>query len=388
MLVSTALCILTSDNQQSQLRLMIILLTGATGTLGSRILFSLLEDRCDTIQHIYLPVRERKSSSPKSRIIKMLESDFAPDHIKNDLSAVLSKITVVPATDLLEPDVFLKGKRISHFIHSAGFVNLSTAPEAKDEIFAENFEFTKSIFGTYKNRIDKFIYISTAFSAGNLGGLIPNDYLKTEIAKHRNHYEASKYATEKYLVQAGKESNIPIQILRPSVLGGNILDSPSFFISKYMVFYLFAKFFHRNTSDDPIRITANTDSGLNIIPTDYAAKVITTVFDTDVEQLNIVHSKTTHITNGIKKILDTVAFDNFSLTHTVIDQASGFDSKLEQFYYSTIGVHLTPYLTSEPCEWDTTLLQEILPIPEYNLEDYLGDTIQFAKAQGFRNQQW
>lgn len=367
---------------------MTILLTGATGTLGSRILFSLLEEKFHDIHHIYLPVRERKSKTPESRVITMLESQFAPAFIKTNRTTILAKISVLPATTLLEPESFLAQNRVTHFIHSAGLVNLSTAPEAKTEIFQENLEFTKQIFSAYKKHVDKFIYISTAFSVGNIGGIIPNDYLTTEPKAHRNHYEASKYATEKYVVQAGKESGIPVQILRPSVLGGNIMDDPSFFISKYMVFYLFAKFFHRNTSDDSIRITAYEDSGLNIIPTDYAAKVIVAVFDTAIAQLNIVHSKTTHISKGISKILDTVAFDNFKLTQNVISAATGFESTLEKFYYNTIGVHLTPYLTSKPCEWDTTLLQQILPMPVYNLEDYLGDTIQFAKDQGFKNQQW
>ncbi len=369
---------------------MTILLTGATGTLGSRILFSLLEEKWEEIQQIYLPVRERKSNTPESRVAKMLASSFAPDFIKKNSKTIASKITIVPAKTLLHPERFLgnNGIRISHFIHSAGLVNLSTAPEAKTTIFEENLEFTKRIFDRYKGLMDKFIYISTAFSVGNVEGVISNDYLSNEPKRHRNHYEASKYATEKHITQAGKESGIPVQILRPSVLGGNILDSPSFFISKYMVFYLFAKFFYRNTSEDKIRITANAESGLNIIPTDYAAKVIVAVFNTDIDQLNIVHSKTTHIKSGILKILKTVDFNNFQLTNTIVSTSTGFESKLEKFYYDTIGVHLTPYLTSKPCEWDTTVLEDILPIPTYNLEDYLGDTIQFAKMQGFKGQQW
>ncbi|WP_027076864.1 SDR family oxidoreductase [Maribacter antarcticus] len=367
---------------------MTILLTGATGTLGSRILFSLLEEKFHEIKHIYLPVRERKSKTPESRIATMLASSFAPDFIKKNSEAVLSKITVVSANRLLSPNVFLGNIRITHFIHSAGLVNLSTAPEAKEEIFEENLEFTKRIFNTYKDLIDKFIYISTAFSVGNIEGLIPNDYLSNEPKAHRNHYEASKYATEKFVMKASEESGIPVQILRPSVLGGNIIDTPSFFISKYMVFYLFAKFFHRNTTADSIRITANAESGLNIIPTDYAAKVIVAVFDSKIEQLNIVHSKTTHITRGISKILEAVAFTNYKLTKNIINTNTGFESKLEKFYYKTIGIHLTPYLTSKPCEWDTTVLENILPMPSYNLEEYLSDTIKFAKAEGFKNQQW
>ena len=156
---------------------MTILLTGATGTLGSRILFSLLEEKFQEIEHIYLPVRERKSKTPESRIARMLASAYVPDFVKVNSTAILSKITVIPADVLLNPDSFLKNSRITHFILSAGLVDLFTAPEARDKIFNENLEFTKCIFDTYSNRIDKFIYISTAFSVGNMEGLIPNDYL-------------------------------------------------------------------------------------------------------------------------------------------------------------------------------------------------------------------
>ena len=365
-----------------------ILLTGATGTLGSQILFCLLEEKFASLEMLYLPVREKSSASPKSRILNILKSDFAPTFIKNNLPEVLAKITVISAKDMLSPEKFLAGIRITHFIHSAGFVNLSVLPAAKAEIFKENLDFTKAIFEAYANLIDKFIYISTAFSAGDVGGVLSNNYLTTEPAAYRNYYEASKHAAERYLVEAGASLNIPIQILRPSVLGGNIMDSSSFFISKYMVFYLFAKFFHRNNSADSVRITAHEESGLNIIPTDYAAKVVVAVFESTIEQLNIVHSKTTPITKGITKIFDTIAFGNFKFTDKIISSKTGFDSKLEKFYYDTIGLHLTPYLTSKPCEWDTTLLQEILPIPAYNLEEYLGNTIKFAQENGFKNQQW
>lgn len=365
-----------------------ILLTGATGTLGSQILFCLLEEKFACLEMLYLPVREKASASPKARILNILNSEYAPAFIKNNLADILAKITVVSAKDMLNPESFLTGVRITYFIHSAGFVNLSVLPAARAEIFKENFDFTKSIFKAYVNFIDKFIYISTAFSAGDVGGLLPNNYLTTEPVEYRNHYEASKHAAERYLAKAGASLNIPIQILRPSVLGGNIMDASSFFISKYMVFYLFAKFFHRNNSADSVRITAYEESGLNIIPTDYAAKVVVTVFDSEIEQLNIVHSKTTPITKGITKIFDTVAFNNFKFTDKVVSTTTGFDSKLEKFYYDTIGLHLTPYLTSKPCEWDTTLLQEILPIPVYNLEEYLGDTIKFAQAHGFKSQPW
>ncbi|ASO04379.1 SDR family oxidoreductase [Arenibacter algicola] len=365
-----------------------ILLTGATGTLGSRVLFSLLELRFQSIDNIYLPVRKKTSVGPEQRIKNVVSSEFATDFVKKNLPEVLKKIVTVDAEELLNPASFLGNNKLDYFIHSAGYVNLSTDPAAKEEIFNQNLQFTKDIFNTYCSHIVKFVYISTAFAAGNIGGLLHNDYTNIKNGNYRNHYEASKHASEKFLLKAGKAKNIPIQILRPSVLGGNIYGSPNYFISKYMVFYLFAKFFHNSSSKDAIRITTKTDTGLNIIPTDYAAQVIAMVISTEIQQLNIVNSKETNMKKGIAKILKVVGFSNFSFTEDKINTSTGFSSKLEEFYYETIGLHLHPYMTSKPNEWDTSLLESILPIPNYNLVDYLSETVAFAKAKNFRNQKW
>ncbi|MCK0188773.1 SDR family oxidoreductase [Arenibacter sp. F20364] len=365
-----------------------ILLTGATGTLGSRVLFSLLELHFQNIETIFLPVRSKTSVSPVQRIINVVSSEFASDFVKKNLPEILKKISTVDAEELFNPTSFLGNHKLDYFIHSAGFVNLSTDPAAKEEIFVQNLQFTKDIFNTYCKHIDKFVYISTAFAAGNIGGLLDNDYSNIKNGNYRNHYEASKHASEKFLFKAGRESNIPIQILRPSVLGGNINESPNYFISKYMVFYLFAKFFHNSNSKEAIRITTNAETGLNIIPTDYAARVIAMVITTEIQQLNIVNSKETNMKNGIAKILKVVGFSNYSFTEDKINTSTGFSSKLEEFYYETIGLHLHPYMTSKPNEWDTSLLESILPIPSYNLVDYLSETVAFAKAKNFRNQKW
>ncbi|HLT51459.1 MAG TPA: SDR family oxidoreductase [Arenibacter sp.] len=365
-----------------------IILTGATGTLGSRILFSLLELKFGDLKTIYLPVRKKKSLSPQMRIKNMLLSEYAPEFIKSNKDEINSKIVVLDSEDLMDPYRFSTQEPIDYFIHSAGFVNLSTHPSAKKGIFEENLKFTQDIFNVHSPHIRKFIYISTAFAIGDIGGVLNNDYGMSKGKNYRNHYEASKHECEQFLMKEGKARNIPVQILRPSVLGGNISDAPHFFISKYMVFYLFAKFFNNSRSKEKVRISTTKGTGLNIIPTDYAAKVIVKVMDTDIEQLNIVHSQETDLRQGMSRIFETVGFTDYIFTHEKIDERLGFSTKLEQFYYETIGVHLHPYLTSKPNGWDTTLLESILPLPHYNLEDYLTDTVAFAKMKGFRNQKW
>ncbi|SHJ46746.1 Male sterility protein [Arenibacter nanhaiticus] len=365
-----------------------IILTGATGTLGSRVLFSLLEIKFERIEKIYLPVRNKKRATPEERISNMFRSEYAPEFIKNNMEAVLQKVAVINADRLLEPETFLGGVRIDYFVHSAGYVNLSTHAAAKEEIFRENLDFTKSIFKAYVGRIAKFVYISTAFAIGDAGGLLGNNYGLNDRPRYRNFYEASKHASERFLLEEGKKCQIPIQILRPSVLGGNISEAPNYFISKYMVFYLFAKFFNDRDQKEAIRISTGIGSGLNIIPTDYAAKVIVKVLDRDIEELNIVHSQDTNLMRGMSKIFDVVGFANFSFTQEPIETLGEFKSALEKFYYQTIGVHLHPYLTSRPNQWDTELLESILPIPDYNIEDYLSKTVSFAKTNSFRSQNW
>ncbi len=362
-----------------------IILTGATGTLGSRILYELLELHSGELEKIYLLVRGRNQLSPEDRVKNILLNQFAPNYIKRNSQAITQKIRVINFGEMPEPLTFLEGNN-NYFIHAAGYVNLSVDAKSKTEIFKENFLFTKDIFKAFHPYVNKFIYISTAFSIGDLGGRLGNDYLRIQPTSYRNYYEEAKHLTEIFLAEEGAKKNVAIQILRPSVLGGNIIDQPNYFIAKYMVFYLFAKFFYNAKSKGAVRIALNTNATLNIIPTDYAAKVIARVFRTSIKQLNIVHSQGTNVAEGISTIFDTVGFEQYHLTDEAV--SSSYQTKLEKFYYQTIGIHLHPYLRSKPHVWDTSLLEGILPIPAYNLGEYIANTIAFAKTRNFKNERW
>lgn len=168
------------------------------------------------------------------------------------------------------------------------------------------------------------------------------------------------------------------------------MEAPKYFISKHMVYYLVGKFFYKNSlNEEGMRMVANRGTGLNIIPVDYAAKIIAKVFTKEIKQLNIVHSKSTDLISGFIKIMEAVGFENFTFVNASSDNfiLEG-KNKLEEFYYNTIGVHLNPYLTSKPYEFDTKILESILPIPNYNLNDYLANTVEYAKLKKFKNERW
>jgi nucleoside-diphosphate-sugar epimerase len=362
-----------------------VILTGVTGTLGSQIIYELVQQK--ELNKVYLLIRNKGAVSAKERFQLILENEAAPVFIRENCSAILEKVRVLETDEFLNPSAYLNSSESNYFIHSAGCVNLTTDRTQKDLLFKENLEFTKTIFEAFSAYIKKFTYISTAFSIGDIGGLIDNDYHNKE-PQYRNFYEASKHATEKFLRGEESKTGVQIQILRPSVLGGNIFKTSKYFISKYMVYYLVGRFFYNNPlgKGSSMRLALNSESALNIVPVDYVAKVIAKVFTKNIEQLNIVQSKSTNVMNGMKRIVEAVGFNDYSFVNTLDENfVLEAKNKLEDIYYRTIGLHLNKYLTSSPYEFDTMLLESIVPMPIYNVEDYLADTIRYAKDNGFKS---
>jgi hypothetical protein len=85
---------------------------------------------------------------------------------------------------------------------------------------------------------------------------------------------------------------LPYQILRPSVIGGKMLSEEKTISFLKYGFLSLAKFFHftaqRRNEQENVRFIINEDTGLNIIPVDYVAKVIVKTFQrNDILQLTL-----------------------------------------------------------------------------------------------------
>lgn len=369
-----------------------IILTGATGVLGSHIMYDILEDFINNNikGKLYLITRNKGKVSAKDRIVELLSSNYTPKFLLEQGTDSLLQYIEIIDTDLaqIQTDFTIKLKD-AYFIHSAGYVNLSTDEDQKEKIFNENAVMTKTIFQLFSPFIKKFIYISTAFSSGIRKGLIVNDFHNLDFKlEHRNAYENAKYHSEEFVIDQCKELNLPYQILRPSVIGGKMLGNENlYFIPKYMVFYLMAKFFHftaqRKDQQENVRFIISEETGLNIIPVDYVSKVIVSTFKrTDIVQLNIVHNQSFNLVKGLQLIMKEVGYSNFSIIPNGLD----FDYKntIEKLYYESIGKHLKPYLTSAANEYDTTLLNSILEIPKLDAESFT-NMIRYAKLHNFKD---
>jgi thioester reductase-like protein len=369
-----------------------VLLTGATGVLGSHIMYEILEYFVQNAidGKLFLISRSKGKFSAKERISKLLYSSYTPEILKEiGVEKLYNYIELIDVALIDIPDAYSQKIQGAYFIHSAGFVNLSTDEEQREKIFEENTAYTKAIFETFSPFMSKFIYISTAFSSGERKGTIGNDFHNLNIEpKFRNAYENAKFESEKFVIEQSNSLGLPYQVLRPSVIGGRMIGTESnYFISKFMVFYLLAKFFHftanKSSKQQNIRFIVNNFTGLNIIPVDYVAKVILNTFQrNDIQQLNIVNHTSFNIVKGLEIIMNEVGYTNFSTVSNAVDFE--YQNSIEKLYYESIGKHLKPYFIADANEYDTALLHSILAIP--NVDSIaLTNMIQYARTHKFKD---
>lgn len=370
-----------------------IILTGATGVLGSHIMYEILERFIQTpndANKLFIIARNNGKNSAIERINELLTSDYTPKILRDKgLKYLNQHLEIIDADLNAIKETFLESTKGAYLIHSAGYVNLSTDEDLKEKIFNENVLLTKKVFSVFHPFIKKFIYIGTAFSSGIRKGLIANDFHNLDFTpEHRNAYEYAKFHSENFIANECRAVGQPFQILRPSVIGGKMLGKENnYFIPKYMVFYLLAKFFYftskRKGKQEPVRFIINTDTGLNIIPVDYVAKVIANTFERDdIEQLNIVNYSSFNMVEGLQLIMKEVGYTNFTLIPNNFDFQ--YKNTIEKLYYESIGKHLKPYFIADANEYDTTVLNSILEIPKLDNEAF-SNMIRYAIANDFQD---
>ena len=77
-----------------------------------------------------------------------------------------------------------------------------------------------------------------------------------------------------------------------------------------------------------------------------------------------------------------MGYTNFSLIQNPLDFK--YKNTIEKLYYESIGKHLKPYLITDANEYDTTLLNSILEIPNLDQEAFT-NMIRYARLNDFKD---
>lgn len=343
-----------------------ILLTGATGFVGSNLAYEFLKKG----YNLKLLVREKNNDDAEERIDKIL-SIFFDNHIeyknvKNKIEVITGDITFenlgIPATVLkrlcLEVDAVF---------HCAA---LTTFDEGKKkELEEQNVKGTKNVLDfTLKLSNPDFHYMSTAYICGQEDGIFYEDDLDIG-QKFNNSYEESKFKAEQLINEYRKEFDIKTTIYRPSIIVGDSKTGKttnfSGFYSVIKAIYLLIDIFKEdlkragkrsseagvyyegNVLNIPLRIPANAGKTLNIVPIDYTVDVVLKIL-----KLQSASGKTYHVVNPNPPTIGYVLKIIFDLFNTSgIKMVTPDEFKLkpatpwEEFFYETIrSFGFDPYL--------------------------------------------
>lgn len=242
-----------------------LLVTGATGRLGSYLVPRLLESGHEVIALV------RRNSIPPTGTIPL----------EGDVSARLFGLQDIPKVDAV--------------VHMAALTSFDQGKT--DQLRRINVEGTRNAKDVARAANARMVHISTAYVCGDHEGFFGPDDL--DVGQHyRNDYELTKFEAETLLLTAAMD--IPLTILRPSVIIGEskVIGLPPVgaFYGAIMLFDRIRRSIEETLGLPPlkatIRLRSNPHGTLNIIPGDIAAAQMADI-------INAGALGTFHITNPL-----------------------------------------------------------------------------------------
>lgn len=367
-----------------------ILMTGATGVLGSELLYHLLYEKLveNVSMELHLIVRAAEDVTASDRIKALFDPAIMPSKL-----AQLTTSTLMDAVYVIEGDLKsfeFEPEGAFTFIHSAATVNLNNKPSTKDLVINNNYQATIDLVERLHEKMEHMVFVSTAYSCGEIDGQVDNDYLsmKEEDLSFRNYYEQYKFKAEQAVNDLAQKHGFSLSIVRPSIISGRLIVEPHYVMKRYIVFYLMGKFFQEMAkmgipSSTIIRIMAKEDIFLNVIPVDYVSKAIVRLLDKpDIRQLNLVSSKPFPVRKIVEKSLGMNGFPNYHY----VDEEPQDKSVMERIFYKTVAKQVLQYVDASHHTFDTTELRALLhDVPEPDIEENFDDLFEFAQSRDYHN---
>jgi nucleoside-diphosphate-sugar epimerase len=380
-------------------RKLTIAMTGATGLLGSNLLFEIIKQNIDNLDNLEIILfgRSQRNISYKLRISNMLSDEcfyyLGINYNEYLFKKILSSIIIIESNFLVNNIIdkydlnILQEKSIDYFFHIAAYTDFRSTPIVSKKLYEVNVNGTKQLLYLINSlKINQFIYTGSAYCVGYNVGKISPDYFSNSIS-YRNSYEESKMQAEQLIMSFCKKNRIVYKIFRLTGICGRLLEQPKGYINKYDIFYGLAQFFlkykyyllkdinklYTQEIKIPLRIQANIHSGMNIIPADYAAKMLYQI------PIKNKYSGNYHLVNDIdipyKLMIDTVLNSLKIKGYKIVSNEPKNKNRFEDFYYRTVGKIFTPYAVGNNIIYENDDVNKIakelnIQIPKMTIDNF------------------
>jgi thioester reductase-like protein len=244
-----------------------ILVTGATGVLGSELVGALLADP-ETKVWLLLRARSRQELGERRQgVIAYARASVAGD-LESRVRAVRGDVAL-PLLGMDPEDYACVAASVTHVVHAAADVRLDRSIDDARRTAIGGIENAIEIMRKARSsRIRKLDYVSTVGVAGRRRGWILEEPQPLGGHGFRNAYEQSKAEAEELLLSAISEG-LPATIHRPTMIVGNSVTGR---IRSYHGFYFLVDFF-LGLKGDRIVPECN-DIRMDTVPVDYVARAI------------------------------------------------------------------------------------------------------------------
>jgi nucleoside-diphosphate-sugar epimerase len=389
-----------------------ILMTGATGLLGRNYLFENLNLHKHDLRRLSLTLlgSDQPGKTIRARVLGLLFSDgwdyLASTGIsKTDLiDWADTHLTCLPCRldreDLdLQSEAWarLKNANYDQFVHIAACTDFRDSPQVQQRLREVNYEGTRRVLNLCASlNVGQIAYVGTAYSCGEQADSVAPDLIKFNQT-FRNPYEKIKLETECLVRDFAAAHHIRTRIFRPSTLSGRLLHPELGSVSKFDVFYAYGAFLAKlksklATARDaaqrvhiPLRMHIVPHFGLNIVPADYAAKVMAAVCRSDHQDdsYHLVNNQETPNSLYMGIIENSLGVEGVEF----VDAPPKDMNRFEQLIYKTLFSVLAPYCNARPTHFETANLgpvleQSGLECPKVGAGG-MGTLIEYARQRHF-----
>ena len=354
------------------------LITGSTGFVGKNLLDALL--RNTELEEFFLLVRNvEKAKVTLSEIIK------EADRVNKRINFLEGNI-IYENIGLSEENIQII-KDVNEIYHIAA--NISLSINAKEDVLRVNLDGTINLFNMVKEfkNIKNIFYFSTGYVCGKGRQTVKEEWIINK-GKFRNPYEESKYLAERFVKEFTDSYNIPITIIRPTIIGTR--DNSKYKELRYQTIYYYATILKEAISlqnvGEKVRLVGRSDVTFNLIAIEDLIEILLKIRKLDQKSpiYNLASSSNFSVLSYLDGIKEAIGFDsdfNF-VEDSHFDNETPSESLINRKTESYFEYDLDSYLS-----WDvsnTMDIREKLSIVDRGddwIKDHIKDFLSYNKNE-------